>query len=98
MARGSIAKEIVTKKLLEVFEGSFTYDKEIRIPVEENGEIIQIKVTLTAAKTNVEQGGENAVPGVVTLQNPEAISYNGKVEPTEEEKENVRKLLTSLNL
>ena len=33
MARGSVAKEIVAKKLLETFEGSFAYEKEIRIPI-----------------------------------------------------------------
>lgn len=97
MARGSVAKEIVAKKLLETFEGSFAYEKEIRIPIVENGEIIQIKVTLTAAKTNVEQGEENAVPGTITIKNPEALTQM-KVEPTAEEKENVRKLLASLNL
>ena len=29
--KGSISKEIVTKKILETFEGSFQYEKEIRI-------------------------------------------------------------------
>ena len=53
MARGAEAKKIVIDKLLKTFENSFLYNdgKEIRIPIEENGEIIQIKVALTAAKT-----------------------------------------------
>ena len=55
-ARGSEAKAIVSKLILTMFKESFSPDsKEIRIPVIENGEEIQIKVTLTAAKTNIER-------------------------------------------
>ena len=64
--KGSISKEIVTKKILETFEGSFQYEKEIRIPMEEDGNQIQLKCVLTCAKTNVEPNGENAIPGEVT--------------------------------
>ena len=70
--KGSISKEIVTKKILETFEGSFQYEKEIRIPMEEDGNQIQLKCVLTCAKTNVE--------------------------PKQEEKNNVKKLMQMLNL
>ena len=97
--KGSISKEIVTKKILETFEGSFQYEKEIRIPMEEDGNQIQLKCVLTCAKTNVEPNGENAIPGEVT---PVAagIPVNEKtfVEPTQEEKDNVQKLMQMLNL
>lgn len=97
--KGSISKEIVTKKILETFEGSFQYEKEIRIPMEEDGNQIQLKCVLTCAKTNVEPNGDNAIPGEVT---PVAagISANKKtfVEPTQEEKDNVQKLMQMLNL
>lgn len=62
--RGTISKEFVTKKILETFEGSFTHDKEIRIRCMEDGAEVQIKVSLTAAKTNVEAGSDTAIPGV----------------------------------
>ena len=54
-ARGSVLKQEVATKILAAFPGSFLYNdgKEIRIPVMENGEEIQIKVALTAAKENV---------------------------------------------
>ncbi len=55
-ARGAQAKEIITKKILEIFNGAFIFDKLIRIPIEEDGEDVQIKVTLTAAKDNVDGG------------------------------------------
>ena len=54
MAKGQKAKKIISDKILNIFEDSFLYSdgKEIRIPIEEDGEIIQIKVTLTAAKVS----------------------------------------------
>ena len=93
MARGAESKEIITQKILETFDGSFKYDKEIRIPIMENGEIIQIKVTLTAAKINVENGGDSAIPTAAA-----AVNSNTSVELTDQEKKEVNDLLTSLNL
>lgn len=97
--KGSISKEIVIKKILETFEGSFQYEKEIRIPMEEDGNQIQLKCVLTCAKTNVEPNGENAIPGEVT-PTAAGIPANEKtfVEPTQEEKDNVQKLMQMLNL
>ena len=48
--RGSQAKAEIQKKILETFPGSFITDKMIRIPMTEDGEVLQIKCTLTAAK------------------------------------------------
>lgn len=99
MARGQKSKNTVTQKILDTFEGAFQYEKEIRIPVMEDGELVQIKVTLTAAKTNVEQGGKNAIPAATNSIVSEAgVNPSVKVETTEEERENVRRLLASLNL
>ena len=48
MAKGSESKLIITKKILDTFEGSFLFNegKEIRIPCKEEGEEIQIKVKI----------------------------------------------------
>ena len=104
MARGAVSKETITNQILAAFPGAFKYDKEIRIPIMEDGEIIQIKVTLTAAKTNVEAGGDTAVPGY----QPVASSNTGTVsnvaagrdplQPTAEEKQNVANLMSLLGL
>lgn len=104
MARGAISKETVTKKILETFQNSFIYDKEIRVPMVEDGTEIQIKITLTAAKTNVEVGGDNAIPGAATavsgsVDGPSVVSnVSQEIKPTEEEKERVKALMESLNL
>lgn len=98
MAKGQESKNIITQKILDTFEGAFQYEKEIRIPIMENGELVQIKVTLTAAKTNVEQGGENALPGDVPITVKSKNAFSAPIEATAEEKENVKNLLASLNL
>ena len=56
MAKGAKVKAEVYKKILEMFPGSFMYnsDKELRIPMMEDGEPIQLKLTLTVSKTPVE--------------------------------------------
>lgn len=95
MARGTESKEIITRKILETFENSFKYDKEIRIPIVENGELIQIKVTLTAAKVNVESGGDTAVP---VAGSASTVNSSDNLMITEQEKEDTMKLLQSLNL
>ena len=102
--KGSISKEIVTKKILETFEGSFQYEKEIRIPMMENGEMLQIKITLTAAKNMVDNGADVAIPGDMSgsfapSPAPAQLKQNATVvEPTEEEKERVKNLVELLGL
>lgn len=100
MARGAVSKEKITNTILQTFPNSFTYDKEIRIPMVEDGEQIQIKVTLTAAKTNVGVGDENKIPGSDNNEiNFEELSSNKVVaEVTEQEKNNVATLLKNLGL
>ena len=105
-ARGSIAKEEVMNKILATFPGAFKYEKELRIPMVENGEELQIKVTLTAAKNMVAAGGDIAMPGVAlstkapTYTHPEDVQggFPSLAEPTEEEKKNVASLLDMLGL
>lgn len=93
MARGSIAKAEITQKILNSFENSFVYDKEIRIPFEENGEIVQIKCVLTCAKVNVENGGNTLATDNTTTNQPVKISTL-----TEQEKQETAELLASLGL
>jgi hypothetical protein len=107
MARGSEAKAAICQSILEKFEGSFLYNdgKEIRIPAQENGEEVQIKVSLTCAKENVEPGQDNALPGISAQTNNINNEINFEdtpkttvVEPTPEEKSNVQDLLRALGL
>lgn len=92
MAKGSVAKEAITKRILEVFEGSFINDKEIRIPFVEGGEQVQIKVALTCAKVNID-AGTGSVPSEATP----AISDTNR-EITSEEVKEVKDIIRELNL
>lgn len=100
MARGAISKEEATRKILEAFPGSFVYDKEIRIPFVEEGENIQLKCALTCAKVNVEVGGENAIPGedapVATIS--ATAQPVEKTEISEEEKDNLKRMMEALGI
>ena len=101
-SRGAEEKQIVIDKIKEVFPEAFEYDKTIRIPIGD----IQIKVALTAAKDNVEPGGDTAVPGVkatkvVAIANgaePVFEDVSAAVEPSAEELNAVSSLMESLGL
>ena len=98
MARGSQSKEVITQKILETFTGSFINDKEIRIPMIEDGAEVQIKITLTAAKENIAHEGaaadfnpafeaDSAFPAPVNKE---------PIKATEEEKANVAAMMQAL--
>lgn len=94
-AKGTESKCIIFNKIKEIYPNSFWEDenKILRIPMNEGGNPIEIKVTLTAAKNILGSGAvESAFP---TASEP---VVEKPVEMTEEEKENVATLLASLNL
>ena len=94
-ARGAWSKGIVKEKILETFKDSFENGSEIRIPLYENGDRIEIKVTLTAAKTNV--GGDAANEAVQGTE--AAVSAPTEVLPQKEKKKaQVNNLLAKLGL
>ena len=100
-SRGAEEKQMVINKIKEVFPEAFEYDKTIRIPIGD----VQIKVTLTAAKDNVEPGGDVVVPGVkatkVTITEgaePVFEDVSAIVEPSAEELNAVNSLIESLGL
>ena len=109
MARGTESKSYITKKILETFEGSFLYNdgKEIRIPLKEDGEIVQIKVTLTCAKTNVSI--EDSTPAEFKTT-PAANASNelnfedtpapspAEINTTPEERANIARLVEKFNI
>lgn len=97
MARGQNSKQDATQKILQLFPGSFVYEKEIRLPYTEEGEAIQLKCVLTCAKTNVGENEDIAIPGE-TKETVNTTQENTNIEPTQEEKDNVKNLLESFGL
>lgn len=94
-AKGTSSKQIITDTILKTFEGSFIAadGKTLRIPMTEDGEVVEIKVTLVAAK-DVEGGG--AVTEISGSTDAAPVAQNPQV--TEEEKAKVNKMLENLNL
>ncbi len=103
-AKGSILKQEIASKILATFPGSFLYNdgKEIRINGLEEGQQLQIKVTLTCAKVAVEGGDDVILPGekAAATADVKPIGTNEKIpqEPTAEEKERLTTLLNKLGL
>ena len=100
--KGTIAKKEITDKILATFEGSFLYNdgKEIRIPFVEEGNDVQIKIALTCANDNVLPGADVALPGT-TISTPVSSSTSAPVTPVEtsqEEKDNIKKMMEVLGL
>lgn len=104
-ARGTESKNKIFKALQDIYPNAFWEDegKILRVPLDENGNRVEIKVSLTAAKSNL--GGEDAVSAFaaapisnVPVENntylPNPINY----EPTDEEKANIEVMLKSLGL
>lgn len=103
MAKGAKSKQEVAEAILKCFgDKAFLYNagKEIRINTTEDGELVQIKIALTAAKTPVTPGDEDAVP-MAAVDNKiefEEVSKDKVTEVTPEEKANVKKMLQKLGL
>ena len=101
-AKGSILKQEIANKILAAFPGSFLYNdgKEIRINGTENGDKLQIKLTLTAAKVAVEGGSDTVLPGEAATADVKSNVTNEAIpqEPSEEEKERLVMLLNKLGL
>ena len=102
MAKGAESKTKVFKQLQKMFPESFwNGPKEFRIPMEENGERVELKVTLTCAKENV-----GVSDSIDFSSSSESTSDNTLVEsedrdassgePTEEEMENIKNLAEAL--
>ena len=83
MARGSIAKEWVTQKIIECFgqDSVILSDKKLYITTKENGEPIQVCLALTCPKTMV--GGE-AIEKVVAAAKT-GVDFGAFGAPTEPE-------------
>lgn len=94
-AKGSIAKAEIFKKMNEDFSNSFIYNggKELRINWTEDGEPIQIKVTLTYVKEPVQGGGAVTVASAGDEVSVTPITVN---ELTAEEKTRLATLVATV--
>jgi hypothetical protein len=102
MAKGTESKNQIFAKLKQVYPDAFWEDegKILRIPMSEGSGVVEIKVTLTAAKSNMGSGELRSAFGAAVpsaFGTPIEKTVN-PAEVTEEEKQNVADLIAALNL
>ena len=104
MARGQIAKNNVEQKIKEAFCSDFigTYDKKLYVWATENGERIQIALSLTCPKVPVAIS-DNPTTGDFNFEDdaPNVVVAAGAFQPAEittEERERVNDLMRRLGL
>ena len=107
MARGSLAKENVVKKLAEVFGNNFIgeFDKKIYLWENDGGEMVQIAVSLTCPKNPIQvdnsistSGGDWDFSDTPKPSQPVAVMNAEPAEITEQEKQNVADIMAKLGL
>ena len=107
MAKGNIAKTVVAKKIAQVFGADFVgeFDKKLYVWAEENGEKVQIAISMTCPKVPV--GAETidfkAEPGdSLNFEDMSAAPIKGGVaeltEISADEKKNIAELMARLGL
>lgn len=91
--KGTLAKETVTKKIQEAFGPDFLgiVDKKLYINVKENGENVQIAITLTCPKENLEFA---TAPEAQTTSQVTPVS----TQFTPQEKETIEELMRRVGL
>lgn len=97
MAKGNIAKENIAKRIAQAFGSDYLgeFDKKIYVLGEENGEKIQIAISMTCPKVAVVI--EKEKPAEMNFEEMPAIESK-PVEISDEEKKNIADLLLRLGL
>lgn len=104
MAKGAIAKQTVINKIQAAFGTDFIgeYDKKIYVWAQENGERVQIAISLTCPKVPVEVSSA-PVTGDFNFEDdtPNVVVAAGAYQPadiTPEERQRVNDLMRMLDL
>lgn len=99
MARGAIAKQVVEDTIRNAFGKDFigvdTSTKKIYVQALEEGEMVQVAITMTCPKVNFSPAGVDE--GFPTGDFREPTQYT-PAEMTDNELSNVRKLIAELGL
>ena len=95
MARGATSKDKLFSDIQNLYPNSFWDGKILRVPFVEDGETVEIKVTLTAAKDVL--GGASESVSVSEGSFP-VVENNEPIEVTQEEKDNIKALMSELGL
>ena len=101
-AKGTIAKEVIANKLKEVFGADFLgeVNKKIYIQVPENGEMVQIAVSMTYTKTPISVSTAPVVRnGIMDFEaEPELVASKITIEVTEDERATIQDMMRRFGL
>lgn len=102
MAKGAIGKQNVINKIAEAFGTDFIgeYDKKVYVWTTENGERIQIAMSLTCPKVMIDCEDKGAIEdsGDFDWSDKPAAPAPAPVELSEDEKKTVATLMAELGL
>ena len=100
MAKGAVAKEQIAKKMAEVFGADWIgeRDKKYYLWANENGERIQIAISMTCPKTPVGEAGATADLNVLNFEDGATDGGETPIEITTDEKKNIADLKARLGL
>ena len=101
MARGAVAKQTVEDKIREVFGKDFigvdTSAKKIYVQAEEDGEMVQVAISMTCPKVPFVVEGQVTEDGFAKGNFSDPTEFK-PAEMTENEMDNVRRLIRELGL
>ena len=100
-AKGSIAKENVTKKIMEAFGSDFIaeQDKKLYVWANDGSERVQIAISMTCPKTSI--GASSSTSGGMDFENMTILTEPSgfkAAEITPEEERNIEDLMKKLGL
>lgn len=102
MARGAIAKQVITKKLQEAFGADFLgeMDKKIYLQAPENGEMVQIAIAMTCPKNTIEVSNAPVVKnGMIDFESGGTlVAPTATAEVTDEERATIEDMMKRLGL
>ena len=98
--KGALAKELIIKKLAEAFGEDWIgeVDKKYYVWSKENGERVQIAITLTCPKVMVDTGAVFAVAAEENWDFSDIPAKKENVEISDKEKETIKLLMDQLGL
>ena len=100
MAKGAVAKEQIAKKMAEVFGADWIgeRDKKYYLWANENGERIQIAISMTCPNAPIGEAGATADSNVLNFEDGATAGGETPIEITIDEKKNIADLKARLGL
>ena len=100
MAKGTIAKDVVTKKIMSAFGADFVaeQDKKLYVWADDGGERVQIAISLTCPKTPIGVSSvSNGLDFETMIINTQPTGFQ-PAEISEVEQKNIEDLMAKLGL